>query len=83
MHEYFKTRSLKLNNFIDGDIDSRVYLNDHFSPAAGRLNAKKLIRKDVIKKFKILNSDKVKAKITMNDNREVVYGPAECADLLI
>lgn len=38
MKEYFKSRSLKVFDVIGGDINTRVYLNDHFSPAASNLN---------------------------------------------
>lgn len=50
MKEYYKTRTLKVSDLVDGDIDRRVYLNDHFSPAAGKLNAlcRRLLRLKII-----------------------------------
>ena len=84
MSAYFKTRSLKLMDFFEGNIASRVYLNDHYSPAAGKLNAlcRKLLQKKVITKFRILNGDSLKVKLTMLDGGDVVHNAAECASLL-
>ncbi|XP_046803460.1 uncharacterized protein LOC124419115 [Lucilia cuprina] len=84
MVEYFKTRALKLCDVIGGDIDSRIYLNDHHSPAAGRLNivCKKLIRKKVISKFRILNGDRLQVRLTMSDGKNSICDSAECIALL-
>lgn len=89
MREYFKTRSLKISNLISdaqfgGDLESRVYLNDHYSPAASNFNGlcRKLLRSKCISRFKIINSDKLSAKLTLPDGKEVVYDAAECAGLL-
>lgn len=84
MKEYFKTRSLKVKDVLGGDIDSRVYLNDHYSPAASNLNSicRKMLRMKIITKFKVLNKDKPKAVLTLCNGKEVVYDLAECADLL-
>lgn len=83
MKAYFKDRSLKLFNVIGGDIDSRVYLNDHYSPAAGNLNAlcRKLLKRQLISRYKIINADKLKAKLTFADGKEAVYDAADCAAL--
>ncbi|XP_046801562.1 uncharacterized protein LOC124419681 [Lucilia cuprina] len=77
-------KSILVRDFVDGDVDLRVYLNDHYSPAASRLNmiCKKLLRKDLIKKFRIMNSDRLRVKLTLPDDSEVVYSPSQCADLL-
>lgn len=87
MKEYFKTRSLKVGDLIEGDgsdLVNRVYLNDHFSPAASQLNAlcRKLLRLQLVRKFKIINSDKLRAKLTLPNGNEVVRDPLECASLL-
>ncbi|KNC22124.1 hypothetical protein FF38_08091 [Lucilia cuprina] len=84
MKEYYKTRTLKVCDVMGGDIDRRVYLNDHHSPAAAKLNmiCRRLLRLKVITKYKILNADKVKAKLTLSDNDEVIYNIKECAELL-
>lgn len=84
MNEYYKTRMLKIGDVLDNEIDHRVYLNDHFSPAAGRLNSlcRRLLRLKIISKFKILNMDKLKVKVTMPDGVESIYSTKECAALL-
>ncbi|KAI8115013.1 hypothetical protein CVS40_12694 [Lucilia cuprina] len=34
MNNYFKTRTLKLSDVIDTDIQKRIFLNDHLTPRA-------------------------------------------------
>lgn len=88
MKEYFKTRSLKVCDVItDGpgsDLSNRVYLNDHYTPAAGGLNAvcRNLRRLNVVTKFRVLDGDTAKAKLTFPDGREVTRSSSECALLL-
>lgn len=83
MKEYFKTRSLKLSDIIGGDIGNRVYLNDHYSPVASKLNdlCRKLKKNKTILKYNILNADRVKAKLTLIDGKVVIYDIGECAAL--
>lgn len=89
MREYFKTRSLKLSDLLPdpnagGDLESRVYLNDHYSPSASHLNGicRKLLRNKSISRFKILNNDKLAAKLILLDGKEVIYDVTDCAALL-
>lgn len=87
MKEYFKTRNLKVGDLVRGDgndLVNRVYLNDHFTPAASRLNAvcRKLLRLQVVKRFKVINADKLRAKLTLPNGNEVVRDALECASLL-
>lgn len=87
MRSYFKTRTLRVCDVLDGpggDITSRVYLNDHYTPSAGYLNSlcKKLRRLNIIMKFKILNGDKTRAKLIFPDGKETVRDINECALLL-
>lgn len=89
MREYFKTRSLKLSDLISdssigGDLESRIYLNDHYSPYASHLNGlcRKLLRGKIITRFKIINSDKLRVKVTLPDGKDIVYDANECAALL-
>lgn len=83
MRGYFKKKSLNLSDIIGGEICSRVYLNDHFSPAASTLNAlcRKLKRNKKIVKYKILNTDKALAKLTLIDGKEVIYNLEKCTEL--
>ncbi|XP_073830855.1 uncharacterized protein [Musca autumnalis] len=87
MKEYFKTRNLKVSDLLGTQgvgLTSRVYLNDHFSPAAARLNfvCKKLQRLKMVSKFKILNSDILKAWLRFPDGREDTYSASQCDALL-
>lgn len=65
-------------------IKKRVFLNDHYSPAAGKLNAmcKKLHKDKVVLKFRVMDADKPKARLTLSDGKEIVVGVTECAALL-
>ncbi|KAI8124910.1 UBX domain-containing protein 6 [Lucilia cuprina] len=84
MKQYLSSRSLTVRDVIGGDIASRVYLNDHYSPAA-KLNAicRKLLNRKIISKYKTLNNDRVKANITMSGGDEVVLDCAGCSELLV
>lgn len=85
MSNYFKTRSLKVSTFVatgpgkQVDIHKRVFLNDHLSAKAGRLCylCRKLRRNKKISKFRLLNSDVPKVKITFGDNTSNVFDLAE------
>lgn len=87
MKQYFKTRSLRVCDIISGpgnEVTSRVYLNDHYTPDASNLNSicNKLRRLNIISKYRILNGDRVKAKITLPDGKEIVRDVNECSLLL-
>lgn len=87
MREYFKTRNLKVSDVLDvacSDLSNRVYLNDHFTPAAAHLNAicKKLRQRKVITKFKVLNTDKLRAWLMFTDGKCVTYDAVQCEALL-
>lgn len=84
MKEYFKTRSLRVCDVLGGEIQARVYLNDHFPPIAARLNALcyKLSRQKLISKFKVLNKDNPRAIITTNDGKRMECDLAGCGNLM-
>lgn len=96
MKQYFKTRTLKISDVIgdvlinidtgtnDGKESTRVYLNDHYSPAASKLNAtcRKLVQEKLIKKYKIFNYDKLRAVLTLANGKELeVFNVADCVKL--
>lgn len=91
MSEYFKTiktKPLKLPNIVTdsdaADIDKRIFLNDHYSPAAGKLNGlcRKLLKEKIIRKFKLINADKPVSVLTLTDGSEVRYDISKCTELL-
>lgn len=87
MKEYFKSRTLRVCDVLTGpgdDITRRVFLNDHHTPAASRLNfiCNKLRRQNIIIKYKIFDGDTVRAKITLADGREIVRDINECGSML-
>lgn len=86
MRKYFQSRSLQLRDVlpgVGGDISRRLYLNDHFSPAASRLNSicTNLRKQNIITKFRILNGE-TKARLTMPDGSIVVRDINECSLLI-
>lgn len=84
MREYFKTKSLKLSDVIGGEITSRVYLNDHLSPASSRLNAlcRRLVKQKKVLKFVMLHSDKPRVRLTLLNGEEATSNYDECLKLL-
>lgn len=87
MKQYFKTRSLRVCDVLSGrgsDITTRVYLNDHYTPAAGYLNSicNKLRRQNIITRFNILNGDKASVKLFFPDGKVMIKDVDECALLL-
>lgn len=84
MKEYFRTKSLKLRHVIGGEITSRVYLNDHLSPASSRLNTlcRRLIKQKKVLKFVMLHSDKPMVRLTLLNGEEATSTYDECLKLL-
>lgn len=84
MKEYFKTRNLLLKNVIGGEITSRLYLNDHLSPASSRLNmlCRRLIKQQKILKFMMVHSDKPRVRLTLLNGEEVTSSYEECLKLI-
>lgn len=87
MKQYLKKRALRVCDIMIGsgsEVTSRVYLNDHYTPAANHLNAicNRLRRLKIITKYRILNGDLVRARITFPDGKEAVRDVDECGLLL-
>lgn len=85
MSNYHKTKSLKVSTFVpaepgkENDIHKRVFLNDHLSAKAGRLCylCRNLRRNKKINKFRLLNTDVPRVKVTFNDESSSVFDLAE------
>lgn len=84
MKAYFKTKSLKLCDFMETEISSRVYLNDHLPPATSKLNGvcRRLYKEKKILKFVLIHSDIPKARLFLADGTEVVYDFDKCFKLI-
>lgn len=93
MKEYFnlmRTQPLLASNLVVDPmipavaLNGRVFLNDHFSPAASKLNAqcRKLLQDKIISKFRVINAAKPVAKLTMPGGEVVESDALGCADLL-
>lgn len=93
MKEYFKSiksQPLKASDFITDPkipsklLDRRIFLNDHYSPATGKLNALclKLRQNKIVNKFKIINAAKPMAVLTMPDNNVLERDYNGCAELM-
>ena len=93
MDEYFKTiktQPLKASDFVtdvripDNLLNHRVFLNEHYSPAAGKLNALclKLRQSKIINKYKLINAVKPVAVVTFADNTSKEYDTKGCVELL-
>ncbi|KNC20782.1 hypothetical protein FF38_00079 [Lucilia cuprina] len=91
MDEYFKTiktQPLMASDFVtDQKIPSsllkkRVFLNEHYSPMAGKLNALclKLRQNKIISKYKLINAEKPFAILTLPDNM-IIERDAVCSQL--
>lgn len=84
MRAYFKSRNLKLCDVIGGDITSRVFLNDHMTPATSKLNAlcRRLIKEKKIKKYWLMHADVPKVRLTHPDDSVGMFSYEECLRLL-
>lgn len=84
MRGYFKAKDLKLSDVIGGEISSRVYLNDHMTPAANKLNfiCRRMLKEKKIDKFFIMHSDVPKVRLTLPDGSIAVHCYEECLKLV-
>ena len=69
MKSFFEKCNLKLNDVLLNGVQSRVFINDHLTPDAAKLQnfCKKLLKAKKIKKFRILNSDTCKCKVNIDN----------------
>lgn len=93
MFEYFKslkTQPLKASDFVtdtripDSLLKNRVFLNEHYSPAAGKRNALslKLRQQKIIRKYKLINATRPVALVTFPDGTSREYDAKGCTELL-
>lgn len=73
MKNYRAKYDLKLNQIMSTDIESRVYLSDHYTPMADKLRyaCRKKLKSGEIKKFRIQNRDMPTAYVFLNDGKEI------------
>ncbi|KAI8118017.1 hypothetical protein FF38_07835 [Lucilia cuprina] len=76
--------SVETTEHEDCDIEARVFLNDNLTAAASKLKylGRKLIREKKIERFKLLNYDYPKGKITFKNGSEKILTLEECGALL-
>lgn len=84
MRKYFKNKSLCLKDVMECNVTSRVYLNDHMTPANSKLNAlcKRLLKEKKISKYWLVHSDKPMVKLTHLDGSVVNVGYKDCIKLI-
>lgn len=83
MQNYFKLKNLKLSDFVDIDINSRVYLNNNLTPLESKLSfyCRGLVRSKQIKKFRLLHTDIPKVKLELHDGSTKTMSHSECMQL--
>lgn len=84
MMNFSKKRHLILKDIIGGDITSKVFLNDHLTPAAANLisTCRDLRMENKIIKYKFINTDVPKVRVTMLDNNVKILNLQQCSSML-
>ena len=75
MKSYHLAHNLTLSQILETDIQSRVFVNDHLTPLASKLQfiGRKLLKSGKIKSFKLINTDAPKLKATLQDGMEKFF----------
>lgn len=83
MANYFRT-SIRLKDVIDCDVQSRIYLKDHLTPAAARLvnTCRKLRDKKKVHKYVLINGDSPMVRLMFVDGNEIVQNADQCQAML-
>lgn len=70
--KYFKNKNLQLNQVLDTDIQSRLFINDHLTPIAANLQyiCRKLQKDKKITKYYVKNTQMPEVKIVCADGSE-------------
>lgn len=80
MANYFRSNHIHLRDIMDTDVSSRIYLNDHLTPAASKLVhcCRKLLKRKIIDKFVLINGDLPKVRMTFGDGLERICDLEQC-----
>lgn len=80
MQNYFKKKNLTESEVFNNNGKNRIYLNDHLTENGGKLSklCRIMRRRNIIEKFRILNSDLPRVKIHLKDNSEKIFVYDEC-----
>lgn len=84
MFNYVKKGRIFLKDIMtDCLVNSRVYINDHLTQPASRLvyTCRNLLRKKVIKKFKLINGDEPEVNVVFPDVGETTLDYDHCVGL--
>lgn len=65
---------------MEGDVSSRIFLNDHLTPAASKLVncCRKMLKRKTIDKFFLINGDLPKVRMTFGNGFERVCDLKQC-----
>lgn len=83
MANYFRT-SIRLKDIVDCDVQSRIYLKDHLTPAAARLvnTCRKLRDRKKVHKYVLINGDVPMVRLTFQDGNEIDQNADQCQEML-
>lgn len=84
MANFFRLFSIRLNDVLDTDVQSRIYLNDHLTPLAYKLVniCRRLRERKAINKYVLINGDVPKVRLTLTNGQENVSDTAQCEKML-
>lgn len=73
MKNYRANYSLTLNQVIETDIESRIFLNDHYTPIISKLHyiCRQKVKSGEVKSYRIYNSDPIKVKLVYKNKKDV------------
>lgn len=84
MANYFRSHNMRLKDVLDCDVQSRIYLKDHLTPAAALLvNICRTLRdRKKVHKYVLINGDVPRVRITFVDGAEIVQNIDQCRMML-
>lgn len=80
MANYFRSNRIALKDVINTEVSSRIFLNDHLTPAASKLvnTCRKMLRSSKINKYVLINGDVPKVRLTFANGSERVCDMEMC-----